>query len=266
MSTSFSGGQGPGGNRPNGDGQDPPEYTYAAMAKTAPLSPTVQSHLSRVYTWLAFATGSASLGSYLYVAQYIQLPQLLAHLITLVSVLAVSGTPYQPNNQQSQLIRRGALLSAAFTQGNAIGFIVETALDVNPTIVTVALLATFAIFACFTLSALFNRSRAGLYLGGFLGSALSVLSLSSLAGLFWSGSQALFSFNLYIGLLVFSLFIVYDTQKLLYQTELGYFDDIGQALELFTDVFAVFTRILVIFLRQEDSQEDRRRNRRKRNN
>lgn len=56
--------------------------------------------------------------------------------------------------------KRYALLGTfAFCQGTSIGPLVGLALAVNPAIVMTAALASTAIFACFSLSALFTRRR-----------------------------------------------------------------------------------------------------------
>lgn len=56
--------------------------------------------------------------------------------------------------------KRYALLGAfAFAQGTSLGPLVGAALAINPAIVVTAALATTAIFACFTLSALVTKRR-----------------------------------------------------------------------------------------------------------
>lgn len=55
--------------------------------------------------------------------------------------------------------RYGLLGAFAFAQGTSLGPLVESALAVNPAIVLTAAMSTAAIFACFTLSALFTKRR-----------------------------------------------------------------------------------------------------------
>ncbi len=75
-----------------------------------------------------------------------------------------------------------------------------------------AALSTAAVFACFSASALLTRRRAYLFLGGYLSSAVAALFALRLAS--WAfGRQALgFEAELYGGLLVFSGYVLFDTQ------------------------------------------------------
>ena len=70
----------------------------------------------------------------------------------------------------------------------------------------------------------------------------------------------MYNFELYAGLFMFSLFIVYDTQLILYKHSRGSRDALGHSLELYVDVVQVFVRILVI-LSRKDSDEDKRKKR-----
>ncbi|KAJ1984578.1 Inhibitor of apoptosis-promoting Bax1-related protein [Dimargaris cristalligena] len=249
----------------SGEGARPTySYSFETLTKTNPLSPLAQRHLTRVYTWLALASGSAALGSYAFITGYLQLPVWATLLLSLASVFYLSGPPAPSALWASPAqIRQTALLTVAFTQGNAIGSLLNVALYVDPRIVTTALAGTLAVFTCFTASAIFSRSRVGLYFGGLLGSALSVLALLSWVNGLFLRSEALFALQLYGGLAIFSFYIIYDTQKILHQIDMGYLDAAGQAFELYTDAFAVFVRLLIILLRKEENRERRRDNRKR---
>ena len=54
--------------------------------------------------------------------------------------------------------------------------------------------------------------------------------------------------QLYFGLLVFVGYIVVDTQEIVERAHLGDLDYVKHALTLFTDLVAVFVRILVIMV------------------
>ena len=125
-----------------------------------------------------------------------------------------------------------------------------------------ALSGTVVIFACFTASALLAQSRTFLLLGGFLSSALSLLFWTSLLNIFFR-SDALLSMQLYVGLAVFSGFVLYDTQLIVAKARAGLRDYVWQAIELFTDFVGIFVRLLIILARRNDAkaEEDRRRRR-----
>lgn len=69
-------------------------------------------------------------------------------------------------NAQTQIKCFGLMSATALLTGIYIGPLVSLAIDLDPQIVVTAFIMTTAIFACFTLSALFTQKRAYLYLGG----------------------------------------------------------------------------------------------------
>ena len=58
----------------------------------------------------------------------------------------------------------------------------------------------------------------------------------------------LHSINLYGGLALFTLYIAYDTQKMIDEYEMGIDDHIKHATDLFIDFKIVFTRIMSVRL------------------
>jgi FtsH-binding integral membrane protein len=71
-----------------------------------------------------------------------------------------------------------------------------------------------AIFACFSLSALYAQRRSMLYIGGFLSSALTLLTFFGLMNLFFR-SEFMFNIQLYGGLLLFMGYVCFDTQLII---------------------------------------------------
>ena len=58
----------------------------------------------------------------------------------------------------------------------------------------------------------------------------------------------LHSINLYGGLSLFTLYIAYDTQKMIDEYEMGVDDHIKHATDLFIDFKIVFTRVMQILM------------------
>ena len=112
------------------------------------------------------------------------------------------------------------------------------------------------VFISFSISALCSSRRSYLFLGGTLSSLVSVLFMASLVNLFL-GSASLFSIELYLGLLIFCGYLMYDTQLIVERAEMGSSDTVGHAAMLFSDFVAVFIRLLIILTRRRDSERKR---------
>jgi FtsH-binding integral membrane protein len=134
----------------------------------------------------------------------------------------------------------------------------DTVIDIDPSIVTSAFLGTTCIFVCFSASAYFAERRSYLYLGGFLGSALSMLILVNFINVF-ARSAMLFNAQLYIGLMVFCGFIIFDTQLIIEKAANGSKDYIWDSLELFLDFINVFVRLLVILAKNSGGKKKNNR-------
>ncbi|CAB4044226.1 Bax inhibitor 1, partial [Paramuricea clavata] len=120
-------------------------------------------------------------------------------------------------------------------------------------IVPTAFFFTTLIFVCFTLSALWAEERSYLYLGGLLGSGVTILLVSSLVNLFMR-SYFLYQVHLYLGLVIFSAFILYDTQLIVEKFRRGDKDYVWQCVDLFIDFIAVFRRIMIILAQNKENK------------
>lgn len=138
------------------------------------------------------------------------------------------------------------------------GPLLNMAIAVNPQIIVTALVATALVFVSFTTSALVAKRGDFLFLGAILMSALSYMSLFSIANIFFR-SQIIYQGQLYIGLIAMSAFILYDTQAIMEKFRMGNRDPIGHSLDLFFDVVSVFQRLVIILTQKEN--RDRRRKR-----
>ncbi len=130
-------------------------------------------------------------------------------------------------------------------------------LGLDPAVLLVALAATCLIFACYSLSVMYSSRRQVIFVSGFLTSAISTLFWLQIANLFFR-SHAIFTLELYLGLLAFSGFVVYDTQLMIIKADAGDHDYQMHSLNLFQDFIGLFVRIVAIL---NDKKSKKRRSR-----
>lgn len=85
-------------------------------------------------------------------------------------------------------------------------------------------------------------------------SGLNMLLLASLVNIFL-GSAALFNVNLYLGIAVFSGFILYDTQLIVEKHNNGDHDYVWHSVDLFLDFINLFRRILILLANKENNKK-----------
>ena len=69
------------------------------------------------------------------------------------------------------------------------------------------------------------------------------------------GTIFIFEIQLWLGLLVFCGFVLFDTQLIIYKYEHGDQDFVWHALDLFIDFMDLFRRILIILMKKEKSKK-----------
>lgn len=150
--------------------------------------------------------------------------------------------------------RLAMLLAFGFLQGLSLGPLLTTVFAVDSDLVFMAVVGTMLAFVSFTGAALFSPRRSFLYLGGLLSFTVFIVMISSLI-------PSLFNFNLYLGLFLFCFYIIYDTQVLVEQAEMrrGAGDSVSGALQLFTNLMAIFVRLMVILMNNSKKQESKKR-------
>ncbi|XP_064155574.1 probable Bax inhibitor 1 isoform X1 [Anguilla rostrata] len=220
---------------------------FDALFKFSQISSSTQQHLKNVYASLSLCMLVAAAGSYVHVVTRLFQGGILSLLGSLGMMAWLAMTPH---NQETEKQRLGMLAGFAFFTGVGLGPTMDYVIAINPGIIVTAFLATSVVFVCFTLSALYARRRAYLFLGGTLMSALSILLLVSLVNLFL-GSAILFKAHLYLGLAVMCGFVLFDTQLIIEKAELGDKDYIWHCVDLFLDFVTIFRKIMVILAMNE---------------
>jgi len=211
---------------------------WNALGKTSSITPQIQQHLMNVYSTLTLGVLLAALGAITFLKTHVG-----GSLTFISGILLIFWLAMTPKHEVS---KRLAIFSGfCFMQGMSIGPLIDAVLEINPAIITSAFMGTTLIFFCFSASAYLAERRSFLYLGGFLSTALTLLCFASFASLFFP-SLFLFNIQLYVGLLVFCGFIIFDTQLIIEKAARGSKDFVSDSLELFLDFVNVFVRLLII--------------------
>lgn len=237
-----------GGGFPN-QGFGHPSWDYNAMKNMKKISPAVQNHLKRVYLSLSCALVTAAIGVYLHLL--LNIGGLLTGLACIGSVIGLLSVPTSSNNEGK---RAALLLAAAAFKGATLGPLIDAVIDIDASILVSALVGTSLAFACFSAAAITARRREYLFLGGLLGSGISILMWLQLASSIFGGSSAIYTFEIYFGLLVFLGYIIFDTQMIIEKADHGDYDYLKHSLDLFIDFVAVFVRLVVIMARNADNK------------
>jgi len=226
------------------------DINWSAIGKNTNLNPAIRKHLTNVYSTLALTVLASAIGSLVFMYTHA-----VGGLLTIIAVFGLliwlHSTPVHEVNTRMMI-----LLAFGFFQGCGLGPLLESVLDIDPSIVASAFLGTTCIFACFSGSALLAERRSYLYLGGLLSSGLSMLFMMSLFNLFFR-IPMIASVQVYMGLLVFCGFIMFDTQLIVEKAANGSKDFVGHALELFLDFINVFVRLLIILTKNKKENKKR---------
>jgi len=218
-------------------------------------SESTQQHLRNVYLNLTLTAMAAALASHLSLIRVLPNPGALALTIPVVgSTVAISLLP-----RSYRMTRHALLYVFGFANGWAIGPLLRQLLYINPSVPLMALVGAAVIFLSFSMTAMMTERRSQLYLGGFLASGMLVLIAMGLLNTILGSTGSLFSAELYLGLLMLAGYTVYDTQVMVELAEQNRADVPRDALNLFTNLFGIFLRLLIIFSRQNEERERRKR-------
>lgn len=218
------------------------------------LSRTQHSHLKDVYKNLTLLLLVSALGCYtqIYVKAIPHIVSVLGAIATMLYVKVFNPYQQEKQNDNNRLL---AFAAFGFFEGAAVGNLVGAVLEIDPNIVLYAFVGTCAIFLSFSLVALFADQRQYLFLGGVLMSAINAMLFMSFLNIFIR-SAAVPWLELYGGLIVFSLYVIYDTQMILAKAESpAHRDSLGNAIELFIDFVAIFVRLLIILTKNSDKKK-----------
>jgi FtsH-binding integral membrane protein len=217
------------------------------------LEKPVKEHLKNVYSSLAIGLLLAAAGTYINLIFNFALGGFLGLIVSIGLMLAIMMTPHSPQNTQKRLLY---FWGFALLSGMSLGPLVQAVINIDPSIVPTAFMATGLIFVCFTMASLITNDRKFLYLGGLLMSGLSLLCFMSFINIFF-GSRGMFEAELYLGLGIFCLFVLYDTQLIVEKARHGDLDYVWHSVDLFIDFVAIFRRLMVLLANKEQKKKRR---------
>ncbi|PNH05517.1 putative Bax inhibitor 1 [Tetrabaena socialis] len=227
------------------------------LMKFSHLDRPVQAHLQKVYATLTAALVVSALGCYADMQLgFAGILTFLAGFGCLAGLAMTASTPATLNT------RYALLAGFSFCQGAALGKLVGMAVAINSSLVLTAFLGTSAIFCSFTLASLLSARRSFLFLGGWLASAVTCLFVVRMSSWLVGARSLGFSVELYGGLLMFSLYVLLDTQVIVEKAAMGYTDHVKAALDLLVDVLAIFARVLIILMKNQAKKAERESRRR----
>ncbi|XP_015119425.1 probable Bax inhibitor 1 [Diachasma alloeum] len=218
------------------------------------LEAPLRQHLKNVYGCLAMSTLAAGTGACVHLFTDLLEASLLSSLGALGLLIALAVTP---DNGKNQKLRLGYLLGFAFLSGLGLGPLLEIVISVDPSIIVTALVGSTVVFVSFSISALYAPRGQWLYLGGTLIGLSNIAILLLLSNIFLR-SFFVYQAQLYLGLALMCLFIIFDTQLIVEKFHMGSKDFIGHSLELFIDLFRVFRYLLEILEIKEQSKRKRK--------
>ncbi|EDW30996.1 GL15216 [Drosophila persimilis] len=209
--------------------------------------PHVRHHLCKVYMIIGSTAAATAVGSVLQIEGVLDFG-LLAAVLTLLLVLGLHFYKDDGNNYQ---LRLAMLYGFGFFAGQTIGPLLGCVGRIDPSIIVTALIGTFFTFITLSLTALLSEQSKYLFIGGTLVSALNTMAVLSLFNMIVK-SYAMQVIQLYVGVLVMSAFVVYDTQDIVEKCRNGHHDFVQHAMDLFFDVLSMFRRVLLILKRNAE--------------
>eukprot|EP00908_Phaeocystis_cordata_P026421 Transcript_8904.p1 GENE.Transcript_8904~~Transcript_8904.p1 ORF type:complete len:421 (+),score=104.93 Transcript_8904:56-1318(+) len=202
------------------------------------LSSGVVAHMQKVYGTLATGIGIAA-GSALFAMATPVVGSVHPFILGLAPMVPIMGLYYTSKHTHSATMRTGLFAAATGLSGVAMAPLLKFALAVNPVVVPQALLITTAMFGTMTALSLMAKPGATLRWGVPLAGGMFMLMGCGIATMFVPVTSAwyplLHNVYLYGGLGLFTLYIAYDTQKMIDEYEMGEDDHLKHALDLFID-------------------------------
>jgi FtsH-binding integral membrane protein len=214
-------------------------------------------HIKQVYTNSAYMLSTTAMGVAFCIYHSLSSDTII--FVSTICQLALIACMFTTKGVISHVYRQIMLLLFGFFSGCNISSLIEHIHYIDPRIVPTALIGSVVIFTTLSYKALTTEKGGFLYLRSFLYSSLSLIMVTSLMGFFFQTDVA-FLINLYVGLLVFCGYILYDTHLIIDRFEGGDDDHLTHSMILFIDFIGIFVRVLIIITNHTDKLDNKKKN------
>ena len=226
---------------------------FQKLFEFSEITPRVKEHLNQVYGTLSIACLTAAA-----TCMYTPVALVNSMVFLIFSIIATIGlviTMMSKKGNRDHGTKFVCFLAIAAIDGASLKPLIMLAEEIDPIIVVNALVYTAVIFGSFTLASLMTKRRSMLFLGGFLSSIL----LGMTFGIFfsWIMGVSIITYMAYnvIMLIVFSFYVIYDTQLIVEKAHMGDYDYNLHALDLFIDLLRIFIHVIRILIALSDKKK-----------
>ena len=150
------------------------------------------------------------------------------------------------------------MLAAAFGLGFVAGPGVAMFAEFKPELLTQAALYSTTAFSGFSAVSLLSQRRSFLFLGGIISTMCQCMCMYALVGWLFGGGSMFGLGYMMCGLFLACIWVIFDTQVIVEQSERGYRNVADHSLTLFLDLFDLFFKILRILNELDEKKKKKR--------
>ena len=131
--------------------------------------------------------------------------------------------------------------------------------EVKPELLTQAAMYSTTAFGSFSAVSLFSQRRSFLFLGGIIMTMMSCMMMYRMVGWLFGAASGFGLGYLMCGLFMACLWIIFDTQVIVEQSERGYRNVADHTLTLFMDLFQLFIKILQVLNEMDENKKKKKK-------
>ena len=151
------------------------------------------------------------------------------------------------------------MLACAFSMGFLVGPGINHFAEVKPELLTQAAMYSTTAFGSFSAVSLFSQRRSFLFLGGIIMTMMSCMMMYRMVGWLFGAASGFGLGYLMCGLFMACLWIIFDTQVIVEQSERGYRNVADHTLTLFMDLFQLFIKILQVLNEMDENKKKKKK-------